>query len=108
MTEHTPGPWVMNYRGTIGHIKSIADIRSGLSPTVTKFGEGFSANSISHEESLANARLIAAAPELLAAMKQCLQLIEHMESQHCRNFDAGNVARDAIQKATGVRPEEFV
>ena len=108
MTEHTPGPWVMNYRGTSGHIKSIANVRLGRTPTVARFDTGFTARSISHEESMANARLMAAAPELLESLEQCLQMVENIEAQHCRNFDAGNVARDAIQKATGVRPPEVV
>jgi len=34
--------------------------------------------------------------------------ITETEAQHGCNSCAGNVARDAIQKATGVRPEEFV
>jgi len=49
----------------------------------------------------ANARLIAAAPELLEALQQCLQHIELDESMHGRPFGAGNVAREAIKKATG-------
>jgi len=56
----------------------------------------------------ADATLIAAAPELLEALEQCLKMIEETEAQHGRNFGEGNVARDAIQKATGIRPEEVV
>ena len=50
----------------------------------------------------------AAAPDLLAALQQCLVDIEAQEQTHGRNFAAGNVARNAIEKATGSRPAEVV
>jgi hypothetical protein len=64
------------------------------------------------EESVANARLIAAAPELLAA---CQEFVKHIKSlgtdtEKCRylsmalNCRAGDLIEKAIAKATGEQP----
>lgn len=60
------------------------------------------------DEPNSDARLIAAAPDMLEALQQCLLWIEDHEYTHGRNFAAGNVSRDAIEKATGTRPAEVV
>jgi hypothetical protein len=52
--------------------------------------------------------LMAAAPDLLEALHQCLLWVSGDEFTHGRNFGAGNAARDAIEKATGVRPAGVV
>jgi hypothetical protein len=49
----------------------------------------------------ANARLIAAAPDLLEACEQALMWVEDDETTHGRKFGTGNVLRAAIAKATG-------
>lgn len=64
-TKHTPGPWVINYDGGIWtepteidkHSRPICSFRWG---SFKEFNEGNNA---------ANARLIAAAPEMLDALK---------------------------------------
>lgn len=53
------------------------------------------------EVNAANARLIAAAPDLLAACKAALKWIEADESTHGRPFGEGKVLRAAIAKAEG-------
>jgi hypothetical protein len=63
--------------------------------------DGWVLESNDEQQDRADARLIAAAPELLEALQQCLQHIELDESMHGRPFGAGNVAREAIKKATG-------
>jgi hypothetical protein len=60
----------------------------------------------SYDEAKANARLIAAAPELLAALKECLDYIEvTMEGEDLKQFpterSAIKQARAAIAKAEG-------
>ena len=57
----------------------------------------------------ADARLVAAAPEMLEALRKCLSdYCEPSEIMHGRCFSTGNIVRDAIEKATGVRPDEVV
>lgn len=66
--KFTPGPWVKDYAGTIGHIKSVAERLDGKTPTVSKYPHAsndlLETLCLSDEEVEANARLIAAAPEM--------------------------------------------
>jgi hypothetical protein len=48
-----------------------------------------------------NARLIAAAPDLLAAAKKALNFIENTENEFGATLQSGNVLRAAIAKAEG-------
>lgn len=94
-TKHTAGPWEVD-----GHPK---DIR----PTeiVKRFPDGNCGliceltHSLFRDSQLANARLIAAAPELLEAAIEALAYIENDEHSHGRSFSAGNALRAAIAKA---------
>lgn len=84
-SKHTPGPW------------SYTKCRCGH-PYCTQF-EISTQRSAGFEE--ADARLIAAAPDMYEALQQCLQHIEVDETTHGRQFAAGNVARAALAKAEG-------
>lgn len=86
-TQHTPGPWhVDNYEPAFASHKTyIYSGTPGTSRTAV-------ASIMRHAESEANARLIAAAPELLAA----LMLITHNDTCNC---DTCGIARAAIAKA---------
>jgi hypothetical protein len=54
-------------------------------------------------------RLIAAAPVMLQALRDCLSdYCEPSEMMHGRCFSTGNAVRDAIELATGVRPDDVV
>lgn len=88
-TSFTPGPWHIVRSQTCGHLRAAHNYRSDK-PTA--------------EFTDADIRLIESAPDLLAALRQCLINIEQSEVTHNRNFGDGNVARDAIEKATGIRP----
>lgn len=98
MSKHTPGPW---------HVVPYGDGDSLVvcSDEAGDFRIAFMATMIGPEEIdgpiRANARLIAAAPELLEALEMCLQWIEDDEAAHGRPFGAGNLARRAISKAKG-------
>lgn len=92
--KHTPGPWVANgrYIGTPNHKSFIAECKDQ------------NGNWTNEPMAVANARLIAAAPELLEA----LQAIErhHVEQNRLKGRDEGKsktltIARAAIAKATG-------
>jgi hypothetical protein len=101
VTKHTPGPWVANYRGTVGHIKSIAENPNGFTPTVARFDIG--ALSIPDDEKMANAQLIAAAPDLLAVSKKieaCVTAYEKREDYPFAMEDWAEELRAAIAKAT--------
>ena len=88
--QHTPGPWQYG----IGN-----DGASIVSGDVV----------IGHTFEPDDARLIAAAPDLLAALQQCIQSIRAMPrtkqaediQAECGMFSASAAARDAIAKATG-------
>lgn len=89
MSEHTKGPW------TVHPIKSWVTDPTGeavcgmLWPTYSR----------TEEETLANARLIAAAPEMLEALKNIENDDERIPSS------AWNLVRSAIAKATGKEQE---
>ncbi len=86
--NHTPGPWTVsedNWSQTTGDTYSILE-------------ESYEAS-----ERKANARLIAAAPELLEALKGVLVRLEHSGSWE--GEDEKTAARAAIAKAEGVDPE---
>jgi hypothetical protein len=96
---YTLGPWrqahvVSAYQTKRRVIIAAEESEYAGSPVCEVYG-------VEDDDCVANARLIAAAPELLEALQQCLQHIELDESMHGRPFGAGNVAREAIKKATG-------
>ena len=66
MSKHTPGPWKTRYIKTLN--PAIATEES-IVATVN------SVNPQNPEERIANARLIAAAPDLLAAVEEAIELI---------------------------------
>ena len=53
------------------------------------------------EETGVDARLIAAAPEMLEALEKCLNFISNTEGEIGEDLICGNAARAAIAKATG-------
>jgi hypothetical protein len=54
--KHTPEPWVKDYRGTIGHIKSIAPRTDRATPTLCRYD--LTAPGINETEQHANAERI--------------------------------------------------
>ena len=98
-TKHTPGPW---------HISSAsknainAERNNKLIGIGTTYHDPDSVYFIGQDEAIANARLIAAAPELLASVHALLDII-HDDLTHERQEDhreALNAAKNAIAKAT--------
>lgn len=98
--KHTPGPWVHDTRG-----QGKPDVRAASGRAVActwmvcgsapKSDKGYEARC---EEDRANARLIAAAPELLAALEELVGW------QTCVPDAVVEAARAAIAKATGEQP----
>jgi hypothetical protein len=75
MSEHTPGPWrVLNHAS--GHVGFIAVVAGERTHICDVFPYGTRASTAGLDEHLANARLIAAAPDLLAALKEAVRIAE--------------------------------
>jgi len=117
-TKHTSGPWSVNYNLTTAgvaqicadkkhHLFGIADCFQGEASTHGKNGKYF----LGEKEMLTNARLIAASPELLAALQSAVVYLEkNLPKGKVRDifsqlneFENGVLkpARAAIDKATG-------
>lgn len=92
--SHTPGPWFVSEFA--GALIVRADLGDGESVDVAALMDEGSTEDVTIE---ANARLIAAAPELLDALRRSLWLIEvehKLDGQHITRD-----ARAAIAKAEG-------
>jgi hypothetical protein len=99
MSKHTPGPWHAPSAGiwTADNRTMVASLGSR---EVVKSGRSTRVNYV--EEHLANARLIAAAPELIAALQLLVTLKDTKPADYeIRKPVAWQAARDAIFKATG-------
>jgi hypothetical protein len=106
-TKHTPGPWTAEPYGDNGRWevnsdgklpwKAIADIRC----------DHMGADAVNEAEAEANAKLIAAAPELLEACQAAFDLVyrialKHRESMSQQEYTSTQEALlAAIAKATG-------
>jgi len=89
-TDHTSGPWKANFQ-------KIAEVQAENGALIAKCNKLTSLVNLQ-----ANARLIAAAPELLDALETCLAFIEDahiLEGQW--HWDPVEKARAAIAKAIG-------
>ena len=94
-TQHTPGPWAMPDSGQ-GRISKVG-ANGGWDGLIATADCGDYARS--KVEGLANARLIAAAPELLEALKDMLD--NHEDACTGYGEGAADKARAALAKATG-------
>ena len=98
-TLHTPGPWVARRDGAVGPTSKEDDQSFGMLLPVA-YVEGSDWPDLAY----ANAHLIAAAPELLEALRGMLALDEeHHQRGHCDDDVCAEVrkALAAIAKATG-------
>lgn len=100
MTKHTKGPWkVGQYLGSLRQFVIHMDVGdNGRGSDVA-----FTSAAFGNDETIANARLIAASPDLLEA----LQAIEMLYAPLARDSTAAtwiDKARAAIAKATGEQP----
>ncbi len=102
MSKHTPGPWHHTGR----EFNDVRDSDDELVAVALHLRVGQPERSV--QEAEANARLIAAAPELLEALKTAMQQLETdaiFMSLSGANGDhqakAALIARAAIAKATG-------
>ena len=84
MSTHTPGPWIC-----------------GVWEGETKYSimQGDSLETIAVTKTESNAHLIAAAPELYAALKSALLLVDMSTSY--RRQDIAEMGKNALKKARG-------
>lgn len=87
---HTPGPWTAHDDDGTGTKPCV------LSETVTAYGNFYVA--VCNEGTFANARLIAAAPDLLAACKEVDDWLHGCDFEDAPVWDK---VKAAIRKATG-------
>ena len=119
--KHTPGPWVVEHIDAPGNIdgamvilavdgpgdESICRVWSRTMPYVTRPGKHHNrGNFVVDPVALANARLIAAAPDLLAACKAAVPAVEFLRKKAGSSWGDGGIAvedfiRAAIAKAEG-------
>ena len=103
MSKHTPGPWKLDERmGVCTYVTGGHDGRRGICST-----GGYSTNSVDpvvlNDENIANARLIAAAPDLLEALETILMMIPPTalvtSQDSVRLENVAKVAHEAITRA---------
>lgn len=95
MSAHTPGPWVHHQED------NIITTPNGFCKLLEWQARSMH---VSQEERDANARLIAAAPELLAALRALEAMAERYRPLGSPTPEAQKNARIAIARATGSQP----
>lgn len=103
-TKHTPGPWFLSESDHNNSDISTPDRPSVLAPDHNTAPWHICRMDHGCPNVEANARLIAAAPELLDALKLCLPILYRLDAiRHLtdQEFPALDAARAAIAKATG-------
>lgn len=104
-TQHTPGPW--KYQNAHDGNRTVRVITNGGPSVVAIMADTEASGSLAP---LFNAKLCAAAPDLLAALRGLLQ---HFHGPQCLAADYPGsfymaeveAAQDAIKKATGARDQ---
>jgi hypothetical protein len=90
MTQHTPGPWrIVSERANSATSAPLAHEIRGGSWVVVRLG------SLHTEVQKADARLIASAPDLLAALEHAVRFFDQLKPEDVARY------RAAIAKATG-------
>ncbi len=87
--SYTPGPWEQRNNRVLSGGKCICTNVNAASPTTQNIAEDVAM-------SIANAKLIAAAPDMLEALQVCIQQITAL----CSADDVPDQALAAIAKAT--------
>lgn len=104
MSKHTPGPWVVwdgNVKVYAGPVdENTTCCISGYRCKIAECDDLYDEN-MTEEEAEANARLIAAAPELLEALEWIVNPDYAIGSNAEYKHAAVEVAKAAIAKATG-------
>jgi hypothetical protein len=107
MSGHTPGPWMVSFDATryaIHQCEEINGVQHRRTPIafVPKFTKVGTCEVEEHRMILQDARLIAAAPELLEALERIGKFkLSQFLGPHDMALECVNIACAAIAKATG-------
>jgi len=99
MNEHTPGPWVIIPGGDEWASGRIATIEPKPKTMVETNYWTVAEVNYRRDEHLANAKLIAAAPDLLKALEMCIEWMGDRRDVSPESIDAWVKGRYAIAKA---------
>lgn len=112
--QHTPGPWLIEAQNS--HTGAIATVHNTTDVWVEIWSENWIVTGMGPEEQSANARLIAAAPDLLEALRMVMacagdisaapdglleMALDDGDEETRRQANAFLVARAAIAKVEG-------
>lgn len=102
-SKHTPGPWELDTDEAWPDVKVYADNLQFRVAIITDYADGVDKEQDKQmrAEQAANARLIAAAPELLAALEELVERLETLEHDHRVKHIGCSAARAAIARARG-------
>jgi hypothetical protein len=99
MAEHTPGPWELKFSthdyGEVA-FKSFDGLCGPDGKKICLRGASLACGGELNDDAMANSRLVAAAPDLLEALQECLR--EH--GGYTIKGECERRARAAIEKAT--------
>ena len=97
-TSHTPGPWAVS-----SSVVVVAPNDPRDAPVICNTMDLGGPSGFRLSEAMANAHLIASAPDLLAALKAALTLLEYMATDRpsAKNHKTLVAARAAIRRAEG-------
>lgn len=98
MSGHTPGPWGTHDGAEVWPMEGKTSFVT-LARVVGPWSDSQWYGSV--EEGRANGRLIAAAPELLAALRDCVEVLESIEIGEAA-FRCEAAARALLKKIEGV------
>ncbi len=82
-TAHTPAPWHVQKESGVFYIEDVNQI----SVAAVGFNPNYGEDSEHYKSRISDAQLIAAAPELLEALKAVVQM-ENDRDEESRNFDS--------------------
>ena len=100
MSSHTPGPWAHSSDGVECYSEAPGKCYAVTVATIR--GLDYESEFISKAMGMANARLVAAAPELLAALKAVCKAWDNREDDYFPGMMlAQDLAEAAIAKAEG-------
>ncbi|MEQ9888888.1 hypothetical protein ABRP55_20405 [Pectobacterium zantedeschiae] len=108
MSGHTKGPWFVNKKNNIqvtGNMNVIQTHGDDCLGYHIAYATGWEDNKENAAEAKCNASLIAAAPDLLEALRQLYDMVEDCMYENRRDWKDANhpmsLAKSAISKAKG-------